>query len=417
VREIATGPRHLLLVDANGDAWSAGDSACGRLGHSPVSRWVTAPRRIEGISNASAVAAGGEHSLVRTTSGTVYSFGSGANGRHGHGEGKRHHMWLPGELTTLSRRYGVTIVDMAAGGSHSLVVSEMGALFSWGYGASGQLGLGVVPTATYSRHSPSPIKLPEGVRIASASAGEAHSLAVSVDGRLYSFGFGGSGRLGHGADTTDRPIPKLVDALVGVDVRMAAAGAAHSVALTDDGRIFTFGSPKAGVLGLGGRFERAGAAQMGKYVGSFERRFARHAASAPAAFISAAHGDRAVASLYAFGNAASDEHRFGEPEGAITIGHGEGPLRLGLAVQQVVALGDKPAVVEVAAGGGHTIVRLEDGSLWAWGSNESGQLGLPWKEADQGNRSLPARVEGPTARRRPVIPTPTTPITPPDENK
>ena len=51
--------------------------------------------------------------------------------------------------------------------------------------------------------------------------------------------------------------------------------------------------------------------------------------------------------------------------------------------------------VEIAAGGEHTLVRMSNDELWAFGSNGSGALGLRWLEPDQGDKSLPARVEAP----------------------
>ena len=55
-------------------------------------------------------------------------------------------------------------------------------------------------------------------------AGDSHSFVVTEEGALYSFGYGGDGRLGHGGVGDERS-PKMVDALRDVRISAAAAGA------------------------------------------------------------------------------------------------------------------------------------------------------------------------------------------------
>jgi len=71
-------------------------------------------------------------------------------------------------------------------------------------------------------------------------------------GELFTFGFGGHGRLGH-AGTQHEPVPRLVKAaLVGKKVVGAAGGSQHTAAWTDAGELFTFGLGQCGQLGHGG---------------------------------------------------------------------------------------------------------------------------------------------------------------------
>ena len=82
------------------------------------------------------------------------------------------------------------------------------------------------------------------------SAGDTHSLALSADGALWSWGFGASGRLGHG-DEQPQPLPKKVEALAGQRVVAVAAGVNHSIATTADDAVFTWGEGETGCLGHG----------------------------------------------------------------------------------------------------------------------------------------------------------------------
>lgn len=73
--------------------------------------------------------------------------------------------------------------------------------------------------------------------VGSASCGAAHTLALSSDGRtVWSFGSGDQGKLGHG-DTVRQHRPKVIEALQGVYVRKVAAGSQFSLALTSNGQV------------------------------------------------------------------------------------------------------------------------------------------------------------------------------------
>lgn len=240
VREVAAGTMHTLLVDTSGAVWSCGVGRFGALGHGNLAD-LTWPQRIESLEKVRAdqVAAGASHSMVLSSEGQVYTFGWGASGRLGHGD-----VAAQREPVRVAALLGVRICQVSGGATHSLAVGDAGELYAWGGGSHGRLGLGTVE----NQPLPVQVPLPAEVRIWQASAGGSHSLAVSTDGALYSFGSGGHGQLGHG-DAADRGEPKLVDALHGSPVRDASAGMAHSVVLTGAGRVLTFGCNDHGLLG------------------------------------------------------------------------------------------------------------------------------------------------------------------------
>ncbi len=78
------------------------------------------------------------------------------------------------------------------------------------------------------------------VRVRSASAGAAHNLVVTEEGALYSFGSCEVGQLGHG-DHKILQSPKMVNALRNVRIAAAAAGGFHSLALAKDATVFWWG--------------------------------------------------------------------------------------------------------------------------------------------------------------------------------
>ena len=94
-------------------------------------------------------------------------------------------------------------------------MTDRGAVYSFGHGMHGQLGHG----DTSDQPTPRLIDgLPERGRVVAVAAGAHHSLAVSDRGAIYSFGHGGHGQLGHG-DRADQLLPQLVG---GARVMMAA---------------------------------------------------------------------------------------------------------------------------------------------------------------------------------------------------
>lgn len=86
--------------------------------------------------------------------------------------------------------------------------------------------------------------------IVAIDTGDRHSVAAAADGRLWTWGHGKYGALGHGG-TEDRLVPTLVDALQSTPVRAVTAGGAHTVALSHRRRVYSWGHNRAGQLGLG----------------------------------------------------------------------------------------------------------------------------------------------------------------------
>jgi len=90
-----------------------------------------------------------------------------------------------------------------------------------------------------------------GKEVIGAAAGTNHTAAWTEEGELFTFGYGDEGQLGHGGGVNEL-VPKLVEALAGKNVVGAAAGNTHTVVWTETGELFTFGYGNTGKLGHGG---------------------------------------------------------------------------------------------------------------------------------------------------------------------
>ncbi|KAI5077940.1 hypothetical protein GOP47_0007764 [Adiantum capillus-veneris] len=171
---------------------------------------------------------------------------------------------------------GVQIISVAAGGRHTLALSDKGQVWGWGYGGEGQLGLGTRIRTVSSPHpvpcfgSGSPYwqdihtgtnkginmvdvaflpKVP-GSHIKAVACGGRHSAALTDAGALLTFGWGLYGQCGQGS-TDDEVSPCYVSSLGGLPVKAVAAGLWHTVCITESGDVYSFGGNQFGQLGTG----------------------------------------------------------------------------------------------------------------------------------------------------------------------
>ena len=241
---VSAGSSYSLALTANGAIWSWGSGGDGRLGHGEGVTLLNTPTRLPatlGGERAVSVSAGGLHSLTLTADGSVWSWGNGSYGRLGHGDEQR--QWQPKKVEALA---GQRVVAVSAGGDHSLALTADGAVWSWGWGRSGQLGHG----NQQNQLQPKKVEALAGQRVVTVSAGQYHSLAITADGAVWSWGGGASGKLGHG-DEQRRLLPKKVEVFAGQRVIVVSAGQQHSLALTADGAVWSWGYGEYGRLGHG----------------------------------------------------------------------------------------------------------------------------------------------------------------------
>ena len=163
----------------------------------------------------------------------------------------------PSLESSLEPSLGVVLppcAQIAAGGHHSLFVTQRGAVLSCGKGGTGALGLG----DRLVRTTPTAIGALASARVVAVAAGQAHSAFVTEGGVLYACGLVSHGRLGFDVPSETRTHPMLACMTPTVVTLPAAArhvvaGLDHTLVTTRDGRVFAFGRGQAGQLGSGAR--------------------------------------------------------------------------------------------------------------------------------------------------------------------
>jgi len=138
--------------------------------------------------------------------------------------------------------FGGSPVLLAAGKGHRAALTEDGAIWTSGAGNYGQLGLVLLPT----RLGPEAFGGSPVVLVRMAACGLCHTLVLTEDGVVWTFGEGEFGRLGLD-DEDGRLVPTRVDPqrLAGAQVSTVAAGLGHSAAVTEGGALFTWGRGEA----------------------------------------------------------------------------------------------------------------------------------------------------------------------------
>ncbi|XP_016542341.1 ultraviolet-B receptor UVR8 isoform X3 [Capsicum annuum] len=185
------------------------------------------------------VAAGGRHTLALSDVGQ--SLGS-----------------PQGSITTGSQKrkaLGSYIKRIACGGRHSAVITDAGVLLTFGWGLYGQCGLG----NTNDVLRPTCVSSLLNTRIKAVAGGLWHSVCLCEHGHVYTFGGNQFGQLGLGTGTDhSETSPRLVDAsiLENKNAKLVSCGARHSAIMTEDSKIYSWGWNKYGQLGLGDTVDR-----------------------------------------------------------------------------------------------------------------------------------------------------------------
>ncbi|XP_056855052.1 PH, RCC1 and FYVE domains-containing protein 1-like isoform X1 [Raphanus sativus] len=253
VQNIACGGQHGVLVTKQGETFSWGEESEGRLGHGVDSN-VQHPKLIDALSttNIELVACGEYHSCAVSLSGDLYTWGKGDFGILGHGNEVSH--WIPKRVNFLME--GLHVSSIACGPYHTAVVTSAGQLFTFGDGTFGVLGHGDKKSVFIPRE----VDSLKGLRTVRAACGVWHTAAVvevmvgsssssnCSSGKLFTWGDGDKGRLGHG-DKEPKLVPTCVAALVEPNFCQVACGHSLTVALTTSGHVYTMGSPVYGQLG------------------------------------------------------------------------------------------------------------------------------------------------------------------------
>lgn len=395
---VAAGAYHTLAVQSDGTLWAWGLGSDGQLGDGSSGSQArsSVPQQIAGMTGCRLVVAGYHNSGAIRSDGRIWLWGGNEVGQLGNGtnldsstpvflaaqgpwqslslgEGHtaalRHDgtLWTwgqndYGQLGNGSFSYFPSPVKaetdgvwrtLACGTAHSVALREDGSIWAWGQNRFGQLGLG-----TY-QGSDHPLQVGSDVDWRQVAVGDLHTLGLKVDGSLWTWGLNGSGQLGTGkAAGFNISNPRRIDA--STDWEIISAGERSTAAIRRDGTLWTWGSNDRDMLGLGTNVSQV--YQPAK-VGTN--------ANWRAIAVGNLHmvAVRADGSLWTWGY--NHWGQLGTGSSATTAPK---PRQVGTDINWR----------SVAAGYGHCMALRDDGTLWAWGRNLDGELGIgSWENTDR----------------------------------
>jgi len=360
---VVAGDSHSVFIDGEGRLWSCGREdrySRGLLGHGKGVAQLKTPARIASRLDghpAVKLAAGVAHSLAIAADGSIWSWGKGRYGRLGHGDELDQPQ--PVRIVALAGRH---VVAVAAGRSHSLALTADGSVWSWGWGREGRLG----HCNSETQLLPKKVEALASHLVISVAAGAYHNLAITADGAAWSWGsfleWGDSwairGPLGSFRQTP--PPPKRIEAFIQRIVAVSA-GRDHKLAIDSDNAVWSWGKGTSGQLGHGNEQSRQEPQKVESLAG---RRVVAVAAGGDHSLALTADGG-----VWCWGSAG--DHCSSKPE-------------------RVNFFPASSFVVALAAGEAHSLATTADGATWAWGYGGNGCLGQGEDDSDQ---PVPKRIE------------------------
>lgn len=354
-QKISMGVGYSSAITEFGSLYTWGDNEYGQLGDGTTAdKYV--PTLINSFDGEKVIAVdlGQDHSAAITETGKLYTWGHNQHGQLGNGN--TYNRTTP---TLIDSFNGEKVIAISLGGYTSAAITESGKLYMWGENDYGQLGNGL----TIDRSFPLWINRFNGEKIVTVSLGSGHSSAITESGKLYTWGDNDFGQLGDGT-TVEKHTPRLIDRFNGEKVIAVSLGVEHSAAITESGKLYTWGYNYYGQLGNGSTDERhiPTCIISGKKVVDVSLGWAHSAALIESG------------ELYTWGS--NSEGKLGD---GTTI-----PKHYPILIDMFG--GEK--VVAISISDHHSAAITETGKLYTWGNNFYGQLGI----GPTSSRSVPTNV-------------------------
>jgi alpha-tubulin suppressor-like RCC1 family protein len=236
-----------MAIKTNGSLWAiGGQSNYGQLG---LGDGVTAcsPTQVGSLTDWSTIAIGGRSTASIKTDGTLFTWGQAAGGQLGLGDTTIRSS--PVQVGAQTDWASVSISVYSSG-----AIKTTGKLYTWGPNDSGQLGHG----NTTSLSSPVQVGSLSDWSIVSASN---HMMAIKTDGTLWGWGENGTGRIGDGT-TTDRSSPVQIGSQTDW-ASIATSPYGSTIAIKTSGKMYSWGRGTGGVLGHGNTTNYSSPVQVG----------------------------------------------------------------------------------------------------------------------------------------------------------
>jgi alpha-tubulin suppressor-like RCC1 family protein len=354
------GGRHTIVLKSDGTVWNWGSNLGGELGTGPATtNHALAPVEVHGsgdidfLHSISAIMGGEAHNVALKSDGTVWTWGYNGMGQLGDGTTNNEALPVPAGLNAVPP---LTTVTKLGGRTYwNLAVKSDGSMWAWGMGQSGQMGNGgttncLNPVRVGNSQPGGAVNSPRQV-----SCGFTYGVALLTNGTVWTWGTGGSGELGNGANSQNY-VPTQIPVLS--NITAISTGWKHTIALKADGTVWAWGKNQGGEVGDGTTANRSNAVQVLNLSN----------------IVAVSGGDynsialRSDGTVWKWG---------GNQQGELGIGSADTDAHPFPAQVTLDIFGAGFSnVVMVANRDYHNIAVKADGSVWQWGANDQGQCGV-----------------------------------------
>ncbi|XP_018392774.1 PREDICTED: RCC1 and BTB domain-containing protein 1-like [Cyphomyrmex costatus] len=245
----------VFIITRDKMVYALGTNDDGRLGTGDTLPTLY-PKKVEALcmKDIKKFACGECHILALTEQGEIYSWGNNRFGQVGNGSDDEHVM-LPTHLNILPMKCDLhlnKVVDIACGYNHSIALTAFGEVYTWGLHHIEEFEEYIDVENESVLSSPTPMRLDSlhGKKVVYIACGATFTIVIMDNGNVYSWGSNKYGQLGVG-DERDRQMPCQLNSLKGIVIVKVACGYAHTLALTDEGNLYTWGLNTNGQLGIG----------------------------------------------------------------------------------------------------------------------------------------------------------------------
>jgi len=334
------------------ELWTWGRNNNGELGTNTAGNRSTPVTTSAGGANWKQVSGGFNHAAAIKTDGTLWTWGINSYGQLG----TNNTITRSTPVTTFAG--GTNWKQVACGGNYTAAIKTDGTLWTWGensYGIAifdditfyyGQLGDNTIinrstPVTTFAG----------GTNWKQVSGGRSNTAAIKTDGTLWTWGTNYYGELGNNS-TTENILTPITTFAGGTNWKQVACGGNHTTAIKTDGTLWTWGRGTDGQLGDNNTSSRL--APVTTFAGGTNWK-------------QVAGGGNHTAAI--------------KTDGTLWIwGRGtDGRLGNNTTTQRntpVTTLAGGTNWKQVACGYNHTAAIKTNGTLWTWGLNSYGQLGI-----------------------------------------
>jgi alpha-tubulin suppressor-like RCC1 family protein len=365
-KQVSVGYTHAAAIKTDGTLWTWGSGSNGRLGNAVTTIVSTPVTTFAGETDWKQVSVGNDHTTAIKTDGTLWTWGLGTSRQLGLELDDVTDRSTP--VTTFAG--GTDWKQVSAGNNHTAAIKTDGTLWTWGVGfalgrdtseGSDTKSTPITTFAGGTNWADTATTEPEDLY--TLSAGTNQVTAIKTDGTLWTWGLGTSGQLGTN-DITDRSTP-ITTFAGGTNWKQVSTGSNHTAAIKTDGTLWTWGlNSNFGILGTNDITDRS--TPITTFAGGTDWKQVSAGNNHTAAI-------KTDGTLWTWGYGTSGQ--LGIPQPQYFDRYTPVTTFAGGTNWADTATTEPEDLYTLSAGSSYTTAIKTDGTLWTWGVGTSGQLG------------------------------------------